>query len=351
MRLVTRSILGILSAILFLSGCSGSISPRPSVPTAILPEQRVLDAPTPVPTLTATPERLGSPANPIRIALVSSQQTQTQLDAGIQLAAQLGTRLGLQVEAVYFQNYPALETALIKNQVQLAWLQPVEYLLANQKNLMWVQLITNHHGVTAYGVQFLAHQESGFTPFFDPDQNISTVTAQQALAQFSGKRPCYSSDKSLAGYWVPNGLLVQSSVPTQDPVITHSYSGTIRALYTRGVCDFGVTYAISSDPRTSSEVITDLKDVLAVIPILWKSGPIIPNLNLSASPQIDLPTQTAISEFLNSLVRTQEGRNLLTTYLNYEVSGLLPFQDDEYHDLRSLLSIQNLRLNDLLPIP
>ncbi len=146
---------------------------------------------------------------------------------------------------------------------------------------------------------------------------------------------------------MPLGYLNQNSISYLRPVLTFSFSSSMRALYVKGVCAYTSTYAISADPRTSSEVITDLTDVIETLPIIWISPAIIPNMNLSVSPQIDLSMQNQLSEYLRNFSRDEIGKTLLSQMLNYEVAQLEPIHDTSYQPLRDILSSTNIRLLDL----
>jgi phosphonate transport system substrate-binding protein len=132
-------------------------------------------------------------------------------------------------------------------------------------------------------------------------------------------------------------------------VLTKTYSGSIRAVYIKGICDFTATYAISSDPRTSSEVIQDLPDVIDRVPIIWISPAVIPNLSFSVSPLLPLPISAQITNYLLEYSRTEPGRQQLSALNAYEIARLEALPDDAYNDLRGLLAIQNVRLSSLLP--
>ena len=302
-----------------------------------------------MPTFTPTAAPLGSAQNPIVMAILGAPADSPQLGSLDALCAQLSGFLGLSVVGRSFPDYISLETALQKQEVHLAWLGPVEYLLASEKELLSSRLVSNHLGVTAYGVQFLGHKDANLTRYYDAGTNLATAPAASALLQFAGQTPCLTTEKSLAGYWVPLGYLAQNAVSTQTPVLTKTYSGSIRAVYIKGICDFTATYAISSDPRTSSEVIQDLPDVIDRVPIIWISPAVIPNLSFSVSPLLPLPISAQITNYLLEYSRTEPGRQQLSALNAYEIARLEALPDDAYNDLRGLLAIQNVRLSSLLP--
>jgi phosphonate transport system substrate-binding protein len=338
----------VLLGLLAVTACGVGAKPVPTLSHDFTTSTPAANYPTAMPTFTPTPAALGSLENPLVIAIVKPSPSAEQQAAFSELAALLGGNLQMTVISRFYSSYQELELALQRQQVHFAWLPPVEYLLASQKGLATALLVTNHLGVTGYGVQFLGHSDSDFTPYFNAGTNSSTADARVALGQFSGLRGCLTEENSLAGYWVPLGYLNLHNIPTLDPVQTYSYSASIRALYIKGVCSFAATYAISADPRTSSEVITELPDVIEKLPIIWLSPPVIPNLNLSFSPQVDLTLQSRVSDFLRDYARSDAGKAQLSLALNYEVAALEPMPDLAYNPLRELLVASGVRLADLL---
>ena len=338
----------VLVGLLAVTACGVGANPVPTLSHDFTTATPDAGYPTAMPTFTPTPAALGSPENPIVIAIVNPSPSIEQQTAFSELAALLGGHLQLTVVSRFFNSYQELEFAMQQQQVHFAWLQPVEYLLASQKGLATALLVTNHLGVTGYGVQFLGHSDSDIQAYFNVGTHSSTADARVALAQLSGLRGCLTEDNSLAGYWVPLGYLNMENIPTLEPVQTNSYSASIRALYIKGICSFAATYAISADPRTSSEVIADLPDVIEKLPIIWLSPPVIPNLNLSFSPQVDLTLQSRFSDFLREHARSDAGKAQLSLALNYEIAALEPLPDLAYNPLRELLQASGVRLADLL---
>jgi phosphonate transport system substrate-binding protein len=329
-------------------GCQPRTGPRPTTNYLELTPIPTVPTPTFRPTYTPTPLPLGDPANPIIMGFIASEASSEQTTAANDLTRQLSQALGLQITAQIFPTYNEFERSLRSGSVQIAWLESVEYILASKSGSFKAGLLTNHLGITALGIQFFAHKDSGFTSFFDIAADQSTANAVTALAQFSGMRPCLVNDNSLSAYWVPLGLLTQVGVVMLEPSYTNSTTANIRALYIKGVCDFTGTYALSGDPRTASAITTDLPDVMQQIIIIWRSDALIPNLSLSFSNKLDLPLQKQLQEALIALSRTPEGLKLLSDATAYSIEALEPTEDTAYDELRSLLEIQKVNLRTLV---
>jgi len=234
------------------------------------------------------------------------------------------------------------------NAVHLAWLQPFTYIIAEQRGYATVGLVTNHFGVTAYGVMFLASDLSGFEPFFNPASGKSTGTAEEALAQFDGLRPCYVDPLSASGYVVPEGLLQSSNVTRQSPVFVQSHTAVVRALYVQGICDFGATFAISGDPRTASIIQTDLSDAMTRVPVIWQSEAVIPNLNLSIHTKVPEATRLDLIDAFLDLAQNDEGRDMLTFATAYEIHGLVKVDDTFYDQLRKYQNLSGVNIRNLI---
>lgn len=340
--------------VMLVSGCQKEYSSRPGPTITPLntktptPYLSATPSPTLYPTNTPTPEPLGGPANPIVIGFIQSAADDLFFEARNQFAADLSNLTKLSIQIQVFENYQAFELAAMDNQVQIAWLDPIEYILASKNHQMKAALVSYHLGVKAYGVQILVNSTSPFTSYFDPKINKSTADNFTALAQFSGTRPCFSQSTFLTGNLIPLGLFSQAGVPLSDPVITYSTSSNIRAIYITGICDFTATYAISGDPRTSTELLSAFPDILDKVEIIWQSDGIIPNLAVAYSPMVDLPMSSIITEALIAYGRSPKGQTILTSANDYQIEGLEKIEDTDYDYMRYLLQVQDVDLYALL---
>lgn len=132
-------------------------------------------------------------------------------------------------------------------------------------------------------------------------------------------------------------MLANTSTLTLDPVFAYDYSAIVRALYIREICDFGVGYALIGDPRNASDIIQDIPDAQDVVVVIWQTNGIIPNINLSASPNLPLHIRHRLQEALLDLPENPEGLPLLSTALNYDVEALKTVTDQFYTPLRAAI--------------
>jgi len=345
-----QTILALISIIVFLSACAPQTpSPTPTLPPTETPEEEPtpIQTPTPSPSPTPTLPPLGSLGNPITIGFIPPLDdlgSSTVED----LVSTLADETNYAIEAFYYPDFQSLSGAILNGEVHMFWLRPFEYIFLNREGAAEVMLMTNHLGVYAYGVQFLANINRGFTPYFDPEIGESIGDPIAALQQFSGTRPCFIDPNSIPGYFTPLGLLANASTPTLNPVFTYSYNAVIRALYIQGICDFGVSYALTGDPLTSGDILQNLPDAQDRIIVIWQSEGIIPNLNLSASPTLPVFIRFRLEEALIRISESPQGLSLISTSLNYDVEALRSVEDHFYNPFRSAIAPLELDLEAII---
>jgi phosphonate transport system substrate-binding protein len=332
--------------LLLIVGLMVSCTPEAPTPTPTetsLPTQviEVLSTPpqtpTPRPTSTPTLPPLGSVGNPITIGFIITPEESAAMEAAVDIALLIEADTGYAIESLFYPDFQSLSSAIFNSKVHLFWLGPFEYLFLQSEGAAQVVLVSNHLGVYAYGVQFMANTLRGFSSYFDEETNQSFGDPVEALQQFSGARPCLINPNSIPGYYVPIGLLANTSTPTLDPVFTYSYNAIIRALYIQGICDFGVSYALIGDPLTTSDISQNLPDAQDRIAVIWQSEGIIPNTNLSASPKLPVYIRHRLQEAFLDLSDNPEGLPLLSTALAYEIAALRTVEDSYYNPLRAAI--------------
>jgi phosphonate transport system substrate-binding protein len=339
-----RFLLPIVILALFIQSCSLSnripAATATAVPTAIVP----------VITQPAEPflPEPGIEGNPYILAAVSSEGIFPQVDSALsELAAFLSQETGYLFEHTVYSDYNTLVLDMQKRLVHFAWLPPVPYLAAKQNHAASAILLVNNYGVYFYGVQFFADINDGYDVYYNPDTGLSTASASTALEQFNEATPCWVSDTAISGYLVPLGLINDQEITVPPGVFTQSATAVIRSLYIKGICDFGVTYAHTGDPRTSSSL-ADLPDLQERIVIIWKSDPIIPTQNLSAYPDLDPRLVQQVAIILQEHAGTDEGKLQLGQILDTAVEGVKPIDDKSYEPLRHYLDSAGADIPQLL---
>jgi phosphonate transport system substrate-binding protein len=344
MPLFNARILKILLILLIMLIVIGCVMSAPSS----TPTPKIKGTPTRHPTSTPTPQPIGSAANPLTIAFIddpSSPNFKANTQALIDKISQLTK---YKVQAVIINNYPDLLDKMKSGVVNVSWLPPLTYIYAKNKGIARVLFLINHFGVYEYGTQFLVNSNGGFKPYFDPLTEKNSGQAGDALKQFQGKRPCWVDPTSASGYILPLGILAENQIGVLQGVFTQNHSSVVRSLYLNGICDFGATFSYSGDPRTSSAVQQDLPDVLTRVPVIWQSDPVIPNTNVSINPKLSKDITSNISDAFLEIIKTPEGKKLISDALNYDVQGFLPVNDDAYTPLEKASNILGIDIQTMI---
>jgi phosphonate transport system substrate-binding protein len=301
-----------------------------------------------LPTATSTPAPLGDPDHPIVMAVMLSPENSNSMQAFDAVAGEIGQKSNYAIVAEYYSDYPTLLADMENGLIHYAWLPPAAYVYAHKKGFANVIFVTNHYGVDLYGVQFLANRNSGYASYYDDSLGLNTADVKNALSQFQDKHPCWISKTSLSGFAIPLGILGQNQITVTSPAYLNDSVGVIRALYVQGICDFGATYSIIGDPRTSSEILNDLPDTMNQVPIIWKSNAVIPTLNLSALPDLPTKIDEAITSAFLDLIKQDDGRYQLSAALDYDIQDLKLVNHDFYLPFQEILESSGIDLLSLL---
>lgn len=303
--------------------------------------------PTPVPP-TNTPEPtaipLGSPENPIIMAFAPSATTQELTAGGEAVAAKLSELTGYTIKSFIATSYAALIEAMGSGNAHIGWMPPFAYLLAKEKGFADVGLITVRFGSDHYGAQFIANVDSGFTPYFDPATNTNTADAATALAQFDGKKPCWTDQLSSSGYVIPAGILNNAGIKTKAAAFVQGHPTVVNALYVGGICDFGATFI---DARTNAALNEKFPDLQEKVVVIWRTDPVIPNDNVSFASNLPADVRQKLTDAFVQMAASDEGKALLKN-MGYDVQDLAVRDDTFYDEFRVYLQASGVDLTTLV---
>jgi len=293
------------------------------------------------PTATSEPVQIGNDANPIIMALAPSATSQELQTGGQAIADKLAELTGYVIKISVPTNYAALVEAMGSGNAHIGWLPPLAYMLAKYKGYADVGLAVLRSGSDHYGFQYVANTarvdadgKPMFTSYYDAATGKSTADAATALAQFSGKKPCWTDPLSASGYVLPSGLLASSSVKVKSGAWVQGHPTVITSVYLSPngeICDFGATYV---DARTA--VTKNFPDVNDKVQIIYISDPIIPNDNVSFAANVPAEVRQKITDALIEISSTEEGRTLLKNG-GYDIGGLAKVDDTFYDEFRAYL--------------
>ena len=293
--------------------------------------------------------QLGSKDKPINMAFVPSASSAKVLASGKPLADLLTQITGYSFNVSVPTSYAAVIEAMGSNNVDVAWLAPFSYALANQKYGAQVILSTVRKGSLTYPSVFITG-----------DPNIKTI------ADFKGKKFAFVDPASASGYLYPVAFLKNQGLVTGTPPNTDAFFGSgntifagghdkvVTAVYNGQVAG-GVCFGGPLDPATGqptdarSLILSQHADVFQKVRIIGETQQ-IPNDTVSVRKGLDPAMSQQIRDGLLNLSNTVDGRKLL--YDLYQIDDLAPVTDSFYDPLRQVAQAAGItNFESLFPTP
>lgn len=333
----------LLACLLFVTACTLPRGVLPSTPTA---SPSVASAvPTALTAVALQPTaQPGTEANPLILALAPSPQPSNEIiQSGQTLAGRLQSLTGLHIVLVAPTSEAELLRAIASGNAQIAVLSPFAYLQASRQGQVTPLLARVRDGEALYGAQFIARSDAGFKSFFDTARGENTADAEQALLQFQDRKPCWSDPVSPSGYVIPLGVLKAAGVTPREPAFVEGQPTVIRAVYGKGICDFGATYI---DARRLPALENDYPDVMEKILVIWQIPAMIPYEVVAAASSLNPEVKRSLLRAFIDVMNTPDGKLLIQAV--YGIDGLQPADDSLYRDFGQFVTSSGLDLNDLI---
>lgn len=198
-------------------------------------------------------------------------------------------------------------------------------------------------GEALYGAQFLARTDMGFKAHFDPARGENTSEAAQALLQFKDRKPCWSDPASPSGYVVPLGVLKEAGYTTREPAFVEGQPTVVRAVYGRGICDFGATFI---DARRLPGLEDDYPDVMEKVLVIWQVPPIIPYEMVATASDLNPEIRRSLLRAFIDIMADPDGKQLIQTV--YGIDGFQPADTGLYEEFARFVRASGLDLNELI---
>jgi phosphonate transport system substrate-binding protein len=334
----------LVAAVMLLTACGPAATPTaapvaPATPAPVVPI--LLPTATQAPVIPPTPNPLGTAAKPIILALAPSATTQELLASGDAIATQLSKLTGYTFKTNVPTSYAALIEAMGSGNAQVGFMPTVPYIVAHSKKYADVGLVVLRNGADHYGFEFIANKGAGFKSYYDAATSKDTADAPTALAQFAGKKPCWTDPLSSSGYLVPAGLLASNKISVKAGAWVQGHPTVVTSVYLspKGqICDFGAAYI---DAR--STVVKQYQDVNNVVDIIYVSDPIIPNDTVSYASSLPADYRQKITDALLAMLKTPDGVAAFKAV--YQIDSLKAVDDSFYDDYRVYLQAINFDVN------
>lgn len=282
-------------AALIVAACGGTA--QPGAPTA---------APAASPTAAPT-QALGTADRPIIMAFVPSQDTARVTASGRAIAAALKTATGLEWDVTVPTSYSATIEAMCAGQVDVAWLAPLSFALAKQRNCADVMLSSLRKDETGklsttYNSQILVRTDSGIND----------------IKGLKGKKFAFSDPLSTSGRLFPTIMVKEQT--GEDPrtffsetVFAGGHDKAVIALY-QGSVDGAASFI---DVRTT--LVKTFPDIMEKTKRIATAGP-IPNDTVSIRRNFPADLRSKIEAGLLAYAETEAGKTALKSL--YSIDGL-----------------------------
>ncbi len=277
----------------------------------------------------------GSAGNPIKLALVPSQEAGKIIASAERLIAYLQKATGYAFVASMPANYIVAIEGFGTNTVDIAMITTFSYILAHEKYGATAALkIVRRNGDTSYGGQFLTYAGSGIT----------------SIKDLHGKRIAFTDPASGSGYILPLAMLRKYGVKPAQEVFAQRHDNVVMMIYQRQV-DAGAAYYSPPDKRTGA-----LQDARALVmkqyPDVAEKVVNIGYTDMIANDPIsfrhDFPAdmKQRIVAALQEFAVSPEGKPIMMNL--YGIEGLLPCTDTDYDNLRQMLKEQGMDVEALV---
>lgn len=233
----------------------------------------------------------------------------------------LSKKLGVKVKSYLATDYTALIEALGSNKVDIAFLPPFGYVLANEKYKSEIILKAIRNGHAFYRSQFVVRKGTA-----------------KSINDLKGKIWAYPDAASTSGYIFPKAYMIKNGINPdkffKDRIQTGSHDNAILAVYNKEA-DFATTFE-GAENRLIKEY-KDIKDKLEVIAYTDS----IPNDGIVIRANLDNQLKEKIKKVFLELNNDEEALKILKEVYSWD--GLAVANDKDYDVVREVMKLLNIR--------
>jgi phosphonate transport system substrate-binding protein len=265
----------------------------------------------------------GDAQSPLTLALTPSRDPTALKEAGDAFARTIAQISGLPVKAIVASDYAGVIEALRSRRVDLAFVHPVGYVLANREAGCQILVRDVWQGKTAYTARFFVRRDRGI----------------QRVEDLRGKTVAFVDPASSSGYIYPMVLLIKRGlVRDRDPksffkdaLFTGTHEAALQSVL-RGRVDAAASFDKAPELH--------LKDPALVAQLGWVGEtPEIPEAGICARPGLPAEPLARIKRALLS-IKAPEYSALLKDI--YDIDGFIEADDRDYQPVRDAMALMNL---------
>jgi phosphonate transport system substrate-binding protein len=266
----------------------------------------------------------------IRMAFVPSLNQQTVVRSGNALAKLLEPKTGLKYQVSVLNSYSAVVEALGAGQLDIAWLNPLSYVVAHDRYGVQVHLGTVRNGSQTYRGLIIVRKDSPI----------------KSLKDLKGKRFGFVDPLSTSGSLYPKSLMMDHGIdPARDLTATDvgGHDKAIIAVIEKQVDAASIYGGEGGDAR--DRVRDSYPNVYELTRVIAETDP-IPNDTVCARKDLDPELVRKVMAALEEVVKSDEGRRQLLE--GYDIDDLRPVKDDIFDPIRKVARAMNIDLGSEL---
>lgn len=354
--MLKRSVVLLFVLMLALAACGAPATPAATTaPTA---------APT-SPAVAATPTTARPAATPTQAAaaqkivevFVPSGDTQQILAGAKDWDKLVNAKTGYAIESSVATSFAAVVEAMCSGKADVGWLNPLGYVVANDKCGVELLLITVRQQsprVTCppgkdtcftYRAQIIYNKEKN--PDLDKLANDPKATVKDKVAALKGKKFAFVDPISTSGSLYPRDILTKNGLDPQKDFAevknAGSHNNVVTAVY-QGQVDAGATFEGAELGMTQT-----LPDVTSKIGKLLFSEE-IPNDTVSVRKDLDPQVKANLRRAFSEISQTDEGKKALNTI--YQIYGFADGNNKLFDPIRTVAKSLGLNLEqEIQPRP
>jgi phosphonate transport system substrate-binding protein len=265
----------------------------------------------------------GRSETPITLVFTPSRDPTALKEAGDAFARTLTEISGVPVRALVASDYAGVIEALRSKRVELAFVHPVGYVLANREAGCRILVRDIWGGKTAYTARFYVRKDRGIT----------------SVEDLRGKTVAFVDPASSSGYIYPMVLLIkQGLVRDRDPKTFFKdalFAGTHEAAL-QAVLHGRVDAAASFDKAPELH----LKDPALIAQIAFVGEtPEIPEAGICARPGVP---DEAVARLKRALLTIKAPQHAALLKQIYDIDGFIEADDRDYQPVRDAMQLMNL---------
>jgi phosphonate transport system substrate-binding protein len=269
----------------------------------------------------------------LRVGFVPSENVQQVAQNAQPIVEILQKRLGLEVQAFVATDYTGVVEALRANKLDVAFLSPASYVLAESEADVKVVLKSHRKGSAYYYAAIITHADTGI----------------RTLPDLRNKTFAFGDPLSTTGHIFPRKMFKENGMdPTRDfknVIYSGGHDATVLAVLNRKV-DAGATFANFTDGKDAAwiQYLRDPEEQKKIRAIAYSEP--IPADNLVINAHIDAGLAKKVEEVFLDLSQDPEGKKMLRDL--YQIDGFVSATDQDYEPVRVAFGIAGINLKEAL---